>query len=79
MYADYKSHDIKPFMPIFRFNIFQEYIFTVLFNSVFYDRIVGIHIKCIAHGNQGGNISVTTFTRRITNAEKVILRNNSWY
>ena len=74
MCADYKVHDIKPLMPIFRFNIFYE-----LFNSVFYDRVVGIHIKCIAHGNQGGNISVTTFTRRITNAEKVILRNNSWY
>ena len=73
MCADCKGHDIKQFMPIFSFKM------SFVFNLLFYEKIVGIHIKCIANGSQEGNISVTTFTRRITNAEKVILRNNSWY
>ena len=77
MCADYKGHDIKPFMAISGLTYFMNISFV--FNLQFYEKIVGIHVECIRHGSQEGNISVTTFTRRITNAEKVILRNNSWY
>ena len=59
----------------FWFNIFHEFRiqFTILWENCWNPYTM------YSTGSQGGNISVTTFTRRITNAEKVILRNNSWY